>query len=93
VQFAMVTDDAERVAEKFLVSAAERQPAATLPSAQELLGAPFVLIGTVAELAQKLVGLRQRWGFTRYTVRSGAINAVGDVMEALRDTGDLAGPV
>jgi len=92
VQFVTVTDDAPRVAEAFLASAAQRQPAATLPSIDEVLGTPFVLIGTVVELAQKLLNLRERWGFTRYTIRAGAIDAVGDVMEALRDTGDLAGP-
>jgi len=91
VQLVRVTDDAARAAEDFLESAAQRLPAGTLPSVEEVLGTPFMLMGTVAELAQKLVGQRERWGFTRYTVRSGAIDAIGGVMEALRETEDLAG--
>jgi probable F420-dependent oxidoreductase len=83
VQFVAVTDDAERAATRFLTSVAERLPRDTLPTVAELLAGPFVLIGTVTEIVEKLLTARARWGFTRYTVRAGALDAAADVMRAL----------
>jgi probable F420-dependent oxidoreductase len=83
VQLVAVTDDAEHAASRFLSSAAERLPRETLPTIAELLAGPFVLIGTVTEIVDKLTAARARWGFTRYTVRAGALDAVADVMRAL----------
>jgi hypothetical protein len=83
VQLVTVTDDAEQAADAFLASVGKRQAVESLPSLDDLLAAPFVFIGTVAEIAEKLQAARERWGFTRYTVRAGAIDAVGQVMRAL----------
>jgi probable F420-dependent oxidoreductase len=93
IQLFAVTDDPHQTAEAFLVSASERLPPMTLPTVDELLDAPYVLIGTVAQIAEKVIAARAHWGFTRYTVRSGSIDAIGEVMEILRSTGDLGPPV
>lgn len=89
IQLAAVTDDPQQTAEAFLASAGNRLPPDTLPSIEE---APFVLIGTVAQMVEKVLAARARWGFTRYTVRSSSIDAVGEVMAILRRTGDLSDP-
>jgi probable F420-dependent oxidoreductase len=83
VQLVEVTDDAERAATRFLTSAAERLPRETLPTVAELLAGPFVLIGTVTEIVEQLIAARTRWGFTRYTVRVGALDVVAGVMRVL----------
>jgi probable F420-dependent oxidoreductase len=86
VQVVAVTENAESAAAAFIASAAERLPRETLPTVPELLAAPFVLIGTTSEMAQKLLDVRGRWGFTRYTVRAAAIGDIADVMHALTTT-------
>lgn len=80
VQLVAVTEDAERTAARFLASVAERQPPDTLPTIDELLAAPFVLIGTISEIANQLLAARDRWGFTRYTIRTPAIDDIAAVM-------------
>lgn len=42
--------------------------------------APFVLIGTPAEIAAKLRDIERRWGITRFAVRRDAIEAVAAVL-------------
>jgi probable F420-dependent oxidoreductase len=83
VQLVVDTDDAGRVAERFLASVAERQPAATLPTVDEVLEAPFVLIGTVADIVAKLVAAKRRWGISRYTVREANVDVMAAVLAAL----------
>jgi alkanesulfonate monooxygenase SsuD/methylene tetrahydromethanopterin reductase-like flavin-dependent oxidoreductase (luciferase family) len=48
VQLVAVTEDAQQTAQAFLASLANRLPANTLPTVDELIDAPFVLIRTVA---------------------------------------------
>jgi probable F420-dependent oxidoreductase len=83
VQFVAVTDATERAATRFLTSAAERLPPETLPTVGEVLAGPFALVGTLSEIVEKLTAARARWGFSRYTVRAGALDALADVMRAL----------
>src|SRR5262249_33427878 len=83
VQLVVDTDDADGVAQRFLASVAERQPRGRLPTVEELLAAPFVLIGTVAEIAAKLLAARRRWGIARYTVRAPTIDIMAAVLAAL----------
>jgi probable F420-dependent oxidoreductase len=86
VQLVAITDEPERVARRFLDAASSRQPAETLPSVDEVLGAPFVLIGSVSEIATKLDALRNRWGFARYTIRAPHMDDVAEVMTFLGTT-------
>lgn len=76
VQHLEITDDAEAVAERL----AERVPSAT---AADILGAPYVLVGTVPEIASELERHHERWGFGRYVVRADAVDAAGQVLAAV----------
>src|SRR5437879_15740 len=70
VQHSEVTDAPEGAARRYLDHAATVVPLELLPSVTELLDCPYALIGTTRELVAKLHRLRDRWGFTRYTVRA-----------------------
>jgi probable F420-dependent oxidoreductase len=61
VQHIAVTDDRIAVAER-LARELEVDP-------DELLGAPYMLIGTVAEIVEQLHAARERWGFTYFVTR------------------------
>lgn len=69
VQSVVVTDDAEAAVAKTLKAASRVMPPEALPSVQDMLQAPYVLVGTLDEIASKIRRLQQRWGFSRYTVR------------------------
>lgn len=69
VQSVAITDDAEGTVAATLNAAAQHVPADALPSVKETLAAPYALVGTVEEIVDKLGRLRDRWGFSRYTVR------------------------
>jgi probable F420-dependent oxidoreductase len=91
IQMVAVTDDADRVARAFLDDIEARVPPGTaLPTVDDLLAAPFVLIGTVAEIVEQLWAARARWGFTRYTVRAGTLDAMTDVLRVLGEREALA---
>ncbi len=75
-----------------VVPAADRQAAASglaerfgnVMSAAEVLATPFVLVGTVAEMADQLRRNRDRYGFTYYTVHGPFREAFAPVIERLR---------
>lgn len=77
VQHVEVTDDADAAAAVFAEEVPGLEPA-------DLLGAPFVWIGTVDQIADRLRGHRKRWGITRYVIRPPAIDAAVDVLARLR---------
>ena len=81
VQSVAITDDAEGTVAATLKAAAKHVPAEALPSVNETLTAPYALVGTVEEIVDKLRRLRDRWGFTRYTVRD--FEAARQVLSAL----------
>jgi probable F420-dependent oxidoreductase len=92
VQFVAVTDRAEAAAEKMLASLAEHLPPGALPALDDLLTAPFVLIGTVDEIIDRVLDARRRWGIVRYTIRTPAIDDIAHVIAALRSRDELAEP-
>ncbi len=49
-------------------------------SARDVLGAPFVLVGSRDEIAADLAGYRERWSITSYVVRADAIDAVAPLL-------------
>lgn len=73
VQHVEITDDADRAAARLAEHMAGATPA-------DLLAAPFVWLGTAAEIAAGLERHERDWGITRYTVREAAI---ADVVEVL----------
>jgi probable F420-dependent oxidoreductase len=90
VQGVVVTDDRHGAAEK-LVADDRRQFEATgatderaVPSVEETLDTPFLLIGTADEIAAQLRRSRERWGFSYVTVHEPYMRAFAPVIERLR---------
>ncbi|HSK23199.1 MAG TPA: TIGR03621 family F420-dependent LLM class oxidoreductase [Egicoccus sp.] len=77
VQHVEVADDADAAAAAFAAEVPGLEPA-------DLLGAPFVWIGTVEQIADRLRGHRERWGITRYVIRPPAIDTAVEVLARLR---------
>jgi probable F420-dependent oxidoreductase len=76
VQHVELTDDAEAAARQ-LVS---RVRGLTV---DQVLTAPFVWVGTPAEIADRIRSHRDRWGITSYVVRAAAVAAVHEVLAEL----------
>ncbi|MEV5754631.1 TIGR03621 family F420-dependent LLM class oxidoreductase [Actinoallomurus sp. NPDC052308] len=53
-------------------------------SAEEVLDTPFLLIGTVEEMAERILRDRERYGFTYYTVHAPFIEEFAPVIERVR---------
>lgn len=77
VQVVQITDDREAATQALL----DALPGLALDDA---LSTPFLAVGTVAEVADHLRRVRDRWGITYFTVRS--IDAFAPVMAELRST-------
>ena len=77
VQHVQITDDAAAVADEL----ARRIPGA---SAEDILQAPFVLLGTVEELTAEVGRHRARWGITRDAVRRDALDDAARLLRAVR---------
>jgi probable F420-dependent oxidoreductase len=78
VQFVKVTDDRRAVAEEL----AKEDDGAL--SAQQVLQTPFVLFGTVDEMAAQILRDRDRYGFTYYTVHGLFAEEFAPVIERVR---------
>jgi probable F420-dependent oxidoreductase len=78
VQRVVVTDDRRTAAERFV---AEHGPGLTV---DEALEAPCLLFGTVREIAEQVVELRERFGVTYICVHEPDIQRFGPIIEALR---------
>jgi alkanesulfonate monooxygenase SsuD/methylene tetrahydromethanopterin reductase-like flavin-dependent oxidoreductase (luciferase family) len=74
----LVTGDRRGAAER---AAAERFP---YLSPAEVLDTPFLLIGTVEEIAQQLLERRDRYGFTFITVHEPYMAEFAPVIERVR---------
>jgi probable F420-dependent oxidoreductase len=71
VQLVQVTDDAGAVYAEWSDD--------TSPPEADLAAAPYMLVGTIDEIAAKIKAVETRWGITRFAVRRSGI----DVVEAL----------
>lgn len=76
VQHLEFTDDRVGAAARFV----EQHPDLTTDVA---LSSPHVLIGTLDELTEELLGYRERWGFTSYVVPGIAIDAAAALAAAV----------
>lgn len=74
VQHVEVTDDARAAAARLTAHV----PGASI---DDLLDAPFVWIGTIEEIREKLHGYRTSLGVERYMVRAPAITQVGNIID------------
>ena len=79
LQGVIVTNDRRRAAEELRV----RWPQLT---AEEILQAPYVLIGTLEEISAGLCARRQRWGISGYTVQEPYMEAFAPVVVELAGT-------
>jgi hypothetical protein len=71
-----ITDEPQRAAERI----AHLVPGA---SAADLLGAPFMWIGTPDLIATQIQESERRWGINRYVIRDTAIDAANAVLPLL----------
>jgi probable F420-dependent oxidoreductase len=78
VQFVKVTDDRLAVAEQL-----RREDDETM-TVEEVMETPYVLFGTVDEMAAQILRNRDRYGFTYYTVHGPFAEELGLVMERVR---------
>ncbi len=85
VQHVEITDDPQRAVEQI----ADYYPGA---SADDLLGVPFIWIGTPDHIATQLREFERRWGINRYVIRDTAFHAARTVLPLLTpDPADSAG--
>lgn len=77
VQAVVVTDDA--------TGAAETISRSRLPSlsVDDVLSTPYLMVGSVGGLVDRLIEQRERWGFSHYTVRQDALDQLAPVVSAL----------
>jgi hypothetical protein len=80
VQRVIVTDDRRRVAEDLV-----RERWSQL-SAEDILGSPYALIGTVDELVEDLKARRQRWGISYVLIHEPYLEALAPVIARLAGT-------
>ena len=75
LRHAQVTDDAH--------GAAAEIATATGLTPDDVLASPFVLVGSVAEIVERLQERRERWGYTYYTVQQPSAHEFAPVIQAL----------
>ena len=83
------TDNRHRAAEDALASYASWPPdlVVNVPhGGEEILEAPYCLIGTVAQIVEQLQERRERYGISYITVHGGYIDALAPVIERLAGT-------
>ncbi|MGI8817492.1 MAG: LLM class F420-dependent oxidoreductase [Pseudonocardia sp.] len=57
-----------------------------LSTEEDILGSPFLFIGTVEQMAEQVLRNRARYGFTYYTVHGPYLDAFAPVIERVRAT-------
>jgi probable F420-dependent oxidoreductase len=82
VQFVKVTGDRHAVAAEQVAKDKDE-----VMSAEEYLRTPFILVGTVEEIAEQIVRHRDRYGFTYYTVHGPFADEFSEVISYIRDNG------
>lgn len=90
VQGVVITDDRHAAAEKLVAEDRRDSEAAgatderALLTVEETLETPFLLIGTVDEIAAQLRASRERWGYSYITVHEPYMRTFAPVIERLR---------
>ena len=90
VQAVVITDDRRGTTEELLaehrpdVAAAGASDERSVLTTDEALATPYLLIGTVDEIAAQLLRSRERWGFSYVTVHEPYMRAFAPVIERLR---------
>lgn len=76
LQMVVETDDRRAAAEQLAAQNGDQAM-----TADELLQTPFVLLGTIDEMAEQLCRNRERYGFTYYTVHGPYMDTLAPVIE------------
>ena len=90
VQAVIVTEDRRAAAEELVAEHRDAAEAAAATderavlTAEEALETPYMLIGTVDEIADQLLRSRARWGFSYVTVHEPYMRTFAPVIERLR---------
>ncbi|HWD25003.1 MAG TPA: TIGR03621 family F420-dependent LLM class oxidoreductase [Acidimicrobiales bacterium] len=90
VQHVEVTEHRNLAVDRFFDELPAPIRASNLPNAEALSHVPFVMIGSTSELVEELLERRDRWGFTRYTVRWPDLGQLVPLMRRLDEQGELA---
>jgi len=77
VQSVVITNDARRTAENI---ARDRLPSLGV---EDVMNTPYMMIGSVDRIVEKLLAHRERWGFSHYTVRPDALGHIEPVIATL----------
>jgi probable F420-dependent oxidoreductase len=80
VQRVVITDDPRQAAEEFQ----EHMPDVSI---DDVLGTPYLWIGTVENICEHVLSARERWGFSYFTVFNDAIEVSAPVVARLADGG------
>jgi hypothetical protein len=79
VQRVIVTDDPRGTAERARESLPEL-------SVDDILGTPYLWIGTIGSICEGVLAARERWGFSYFTVFNDSIEAVTPIVNSLAGT-------
>jgi probable F420-dependent oxidoreductase len=83
VQHVELADDTAASTARFIERVGAAIPPEVLPSLADAAASPYLLVGTVADIVAKLLTIRERWGITRYTVRS--LEPVAELISAVQN--------
>jgi probable F420-dependent oxidoreductase len=81
IQMVLVSDDRHAAAEKLVAEYAPRYPDYAV---DDVLETPFLLIGTIEEMAEQLIDNRARYGFSYITVHEPYMETFAPVIECVR---------
>ena len=79
VQRVIVTDDPRSAAERARESLPEL-------SVEDILGTPYLWIGTIESICEGVLAARERWGFSYFTVFNDSLEAVTPIVTRLAGT-------
>lgn len=79
VQRVIVTDDPRGTAERARESLPEL-------SVEDILGTPYLWIGTIESICEGVLAARERWGFSYFTVFNDSIETVTPIVNRLAGT-------
>lgn len=79
IQLVVPTDDRRATADELAA-----RYGGMMMAAADILESPFLLLGTVEQMAEQVLANRERYGFTYYTVHGPYVDAFAPVIERLR---------
>ncbi len=90
VQHVEITEDGAGASQRFLAELPAPLRSQNFPEADAVGQVPFVIIGSASEIVEELLRRRERWGFSRYTVRWPDLEALVPVIQGLHELRELA---